>query len=1298
MSRRRKSKARKQWPPEPEDILDGRVEPRFEDLFDLIHRVNPTGERLSKKEETRRYGLKNRLQSLLIRSFGDEHLTLGEDARPGVVSLEHISGARDACHAVIAELEPDARAWVQRRLDLAAMGGEEEDAVEFFPGDDADGETSGDLLQQGARALAEYDYEQGEELLRQAFEASRGGAETQHAAAAEALLELRVDLLGADEAALALTPRLSRAAKERPAIRTLLALAAARQGGVEHSVGLMTGLTPAIAGLSLTRAAEVYAALAAGAIRDHDRSMARRFLDQVSEYDPTHSRILGLEAELDTLRAEDRQAAEAELARRFEELGAEAVEHEARELADRWPEGEVARRILRQLAAERRRAEIAEHLELAERARSAERFAEAARHFQAALEAGSERPGLADLVAELEDRVAEERERREIDGVLRRFDAEGDKQRHAALLAYLTLAGEPRGRIREQLAQPALGWLEEMEAPRSGARAQAAVVAVLSLERASAALERGAAPLAAREIRPHRAALRRVTDAAGVWRRARRRMAEERRRHALEQIEAAESALEEGRITGARQVLERVPRGDLDAGDEERLADLWARVDDAEGVERLEREYAEHQSTGDLTGALAAATKLAEHAREHPEEDRSDWPRSVADLQADIRTTWKVEEVTAEIPYEEAIQPSHWLEPTAVWLDDEGRELVLVNGWDRWLFIDVIDVERRRVAARVSFQTPRPFERPLITRHHGESLWIAGRHGGLLQLARAGWNVLAYYDLTELVAEDRTVDRAQLIPGTPHVWMRVSEQWGREQVCIADLDRGRVVRRLPLQSASQVPILSGDEPRMLLHGQRVATRLYSAAGEPLGAGRLVKESVGHADVGPDGRGLLALLVTQEYDYDNKIDRELALVLMAEGPDGELAPAARLELDEAHQRFGFHDAVVSSPDRDTSYVYYYTKDESHELLVIPAADPESKAPLEPLSRTRWPGRTTLVQDRRGRHVAGIRIRAAGPELHALGASPEPPPAAPPAPKWDYPRAVVYSHDCGRPTDEIGAEVRKLTEELEERPDEALKGLLARTAASKDADADEQVRLALALLQRSLHYKIKDAIAEYARSVARRHPRHAGAVLLHADRRAVDESWDEVGRLLRKVKPTDLDDGRARHFHHLLGLVHLHAGRLDKACEAFSRGLEHEGTCKLEPLLHLTQPMANPPKAAEWSPDQPFVRRLLGAIRTADRAFEDGDPETARAALDRNDVRWIQDLQSAARRAHAYLETEAATAAQRFDERSALAFYADLRQQEKFMRQNLFLPGRHWDEERLEQIEVRVRQRLATLGER
>ncbi len=1324
---------------DPEDILEGRVEARPGDLFDLIHRVNPTGEELPEQEAARRYAQKRRLQSLLIRRFGDRHLTVATTGDEGIVSLDHRSGARDACHAVIDELEPDARAWVRRQLDLAAFDDEDEVAPEP-PGrtEAGGGEAVAELLRRGREAVEEFDYEGGEELLERALAGAPPGT-APAAAAAQALLELQVDTLGVDTAALELEPRLDPRIREVPTVRALLALAAARLGDAERAVSLLGDgpspggpssrgpslrgpslrPTPTVAGLSRPRTAEVYAALTAGAIRDRDRDAAQRFLTRLTEIDATHPLIPSLDDEIAGLRADDFHAVEAELERRFRDRGAAAVEAEARALADRWPEGEVARRILRQAAAERRREEIAEHLERARIAGAEQRFADAERHFQAAIDAGAEQPDLPALAAEAREQARRQRRRAEIAGVVGRFaelqvsppvpqgalgPAADEGRRRQALLAYLALSTGARARVRDQLDEPVLGWLVELEAPRSGARAQSAVTAGLALERAAAALAAGDPRAAVDELEAQRTTLRQVGRARSLWQEAHQGLAEERRRRGREALEAARSALGRGQTAEARRLLDAVPRADLADRDRSRAEELGAEVGAAEARERLERQYDERLAAGDLAVALTRARVLAQ--RTAATAPGAAWSRRLAELQGRLRSAWRLEVVTEEAAADAAPPPSHWREKSVVWLDGEGRELVLATAWERWLVLSIVDVERSRVTARVSLQTPRPLEQPLVTRRHGDRLWISGHAGDVVELDRNSWDVLGFYPLGELVTGNRSIGGVLTLPEVPWAWIHVKGEWGGDVTWVADRAEHRVVRRLTDSLVSFLPILAGGGPRVLRSGPRLAARLFTAAGEPASSEPLVRGWVSDVDRGPDGRGLLLLAhpapTEAESADDDSEDRGLELVRFTEPPPGGALERSRaLELPEAHP-LGFP-AVVTAPELGLSFVLIYNRDRSSELLVFDRrTEAQAGERLEPLHRSRWPGHATLVHDWRARRVAAVSF--AGDEVEVRRLDGRPPTMAGlgegrSEPGW--PKTVVYANTCGQPTGAVDAAVGELADELRGLDDRALRTHLARTEIRKTATVDDKVIAALALLRlehRERVYGLSKAVEDLARRLASRHPRHGGVQLLLADSAAREKRWSDVGRCLGHASDAGLDAGRARHFHHLLGLSHLHAGRLRKAHEAFRRGLADGGgdlgdrPCELEPLRQVTRSMAEPPRADEWGPDQPRIQRLVGALCTADAALAAGDSETARTALDRRDIRWEVELQTTARRAAAYLETAAATAEERFRERAALSFFLHVRQLGDYMRHDLFLPDRHWDEERQAEIEARSRARL------
>src|SRR3990172_6479052 len=96
---------------------------RAPELVKLIHEVNPTDLGLPPAVERRRYALKSRLQSLLLREFPDEIVVAPVSGQDGVVALHYRPHDRDACHAVVSELEDDARSFVRLQLDLAAERG-----------------------------------------------------------------------------------------------------------------------------------------------------------------------------------------------------------------------------------------------------------------------------------------------------------------------------------------------------------------------------------------------------------------------------------------------------------------------------------------------------------------------------------------------------------------------------------------------------------------------------------------------------------------------------------------------------------------------------------------------------------------------------------------------------------------------------------------------------------------------------------------------------------------------------------------------------------------------------------------------------------------------------------------------------------------------------------------------------------------------------------------------------------------------------------------------------------------------
>ncbi|MFQ5506268.1 MAG: hypothetical protein ACE5F1_15980, partial [Planctomycetota bacterium] len=284
-------RSRRRRLPDPQDLLHDRRPARLEDLFELIHEVNPTGRELSGRKLAEAYALKARLQSLLIERFGDR-LRVEEvpEAPEGTIGLVHRTYDKDACHAILRELSPEAQAWVRLQQDLrfAEAHGpsshpERAGPVPVPVAERAPQTGPAGLLERGEAGLADYDFE----LARECFQAALSHPdasldEPMMVRAARALLDLLVDRLADDQGALALREGLPPPAAQDEEVRCLLALAAARRGERAAAEKLVKALEH-------ERVHEVRIELAKGALRAGHLDECERMLALVPAGSPYSS-------------------------------------------------------------------------------------------------------------------------------------------------------------------------------------------------------------------------------------------------------------------------------------------------------------------------------------------------------------------------------------------------------------------------------------------------------------------------------------------------------------------------------------------------------------------------------------------------------------------------------------------------------------------------------------------------------------------------------------------------------------------------------------------------------------------------------------------------------------------------------------------------------------------------------------------------------------------------------------------------------------------------------------------------
>jgi hypothetical protein len=208
------------------------------DLFDLIHWINPSNRNLSSREAGKAYETKVARQSLLIEDFSEELLieTLdqsGDQSRKGVVGICHRFLPLDACHAIVSQLSPQARAWVQLQLDS-----KDEDPFPLVPGNKEKERMERGLerlLVKGDEALALFDFPKAAEFYEKVLRRSKAWKDDRFFwLAAKAYLVLMVDHWVDDKRVLAFLEELPEGMVSHPDFLSLFAVSLARLGEIPY--------------------------------------------------------------------------------------------------------------------------------------------------------------------------------------------------------------------------------------------------------------------------------------------------------------------------------------------------------------------------------------------------------------------------------------------------------------------------------------------------------------------------------------------------------------------------------------------------------------------------------------------------------------------------------------------------------------------------------------------------------------------------------------------------------------------------------------------------------------------------------------------------------------------------------------------------------------------------------------------------------------------------------------------------------------------------------------------------------
>ena len=955
MSRRHTAPSMHRVEQDAHDVLAGRVSIGAGELIERIHAINPTGRSLGVADERRRYELKARLQSLLIRTFHDD-LAVTADAH-GVVAIRHRYLGQDACHARIDELEEDARARVRWLLDVAEV--DEPAGADVAPPSAAEGTVDTGPLEQGRRALAEFDYD----TARAHFERAALDSSDDPMAARE-LLELLVDQLGLDEQALAIEPQLPERAAADADVRALMAIAAARTGDAVATARLLDGLVG-------SRAADAWCALAEDAIRrqacdDLDRCIAR-----LAASDPAHPEIVRLRSEANRLRADARRPAEQVLLRLTEDGDDAAVEASARTLLARWPDSPVAGRILGRIQAQRRSTEAERLLAGARAALSEGDVGRATELCRQARAVGADTTALLEQIREAEAARHRARDDAALAGVCTQL-AGADLR--PGLAAFLALDPDLRRRARGHLDLPMLEWLEQASARHKGARHGAIIDAVLAIAAAADALAREDDEPALAILDPHGPLIAGVARASELRAQAQRRIAARRRDTATRALAEAQLALAAGDLELCERLCDRTDRRDLDAAQRPDLDQVRHELRERRDVVRRREQIDRLAASGDLVTArreLEGLLAQAPVAGEHSDASRA----RLDELRAELRRAWclrsddagerrtdpdLVGELLGPLPYAEGIAP---------WLVAGGGEIVVATAEGAHVFLGRVSVDDGRLLDRRYLRAPEPLGAVISTTVDGDTVWLAGEAGRVLQVSWVTGEPVRWLSLTRFLTGLERIQRVFLLPGGAHLWFEASVPGGEPSNRVVEVETWRLRRELSTSRYVQ-PLVAGAASCVFgtfYDGGVVRYTERGALAEEIAACAHVRVSAVAVD--PDGE-----LVVLGSRFDEA------------GELGEI-DIMRIQAGRAIRRRTLPDSSCERALRCASarvpgllVVHHSVELDDARLLVYRFAEPD----LAPVFTVHAPSDLILAQDVEATQVVGLWDSGRGVEIARIGA--------------------------------------------------------------------------------------------------------------------------------------------------------------------------------------------------------------------------------------------------------------------------------------------------------------------------
>jgi tetratricopeptide (TPR) repeat protein len=1098
------------------DLLDGRKRPSVPLLLEAIARVNPTGHVFEARERDRRYQLKAKLQSLLLRRFQDALELVAES--PDLVLIRSRHDAGPSTHAVLETLDDDARSWVRLQLDLAAP----ESPPEALRPRSGRGPATvdEDALHLGNRALQEYDFEQARRMFEKAV-AGDGSA-----ASAGALLSLLVDVLGLDQDASDAYLRLATQARNDPEVVVLAAVAWVRLGQWQQALR-------AVEPLGLARAEDVIVDLARAALTADDADTARAALLALRSRTPSPSALRGLDEGLAQRRDRQWEARKGDVASCLETGRFDEATRQVKEFLAKHPDSLPARRTLEEAAALRRVKEATGLVEqasaLASRGEDSLALGLLVRALGGGLQ-GTDREHALSLKHDIEQRQRTQQREARVSETTAALTSDLPK----GLALYLGLDDQARAAVRERSDRVHLGWLESMVAHGTGAKR--AIEAVRALARA---IDRGPSVGLVSLLEPFERDLDPIEQARTLLALSRDCLHADRERTLDERLRLASEALEAGNLESVTRLLDPETRVGMTSAQRASATQLLAQADarargrafhdELDGLIRSGRLIEARRKLIDLGGPTERDGKLCTNLE-----------KTVA-LQWRISVDVVTDGGSAAAPPEDTFLDLdlQGAGETECLLSRDGAWVFLLSIRQQWVFIRQIDTSTGEVRTRVVLHTPMTLTDPTV-HVDGESLHIISPRA-YLEMSIVRWTIERWVSIEALLGESRVVEGISLAPGGRYLWIsrrHVEQNFAASRLGVLDIHTNKILEQGVSRWAYQA--YGTDDPCVVSKREGQQRAEFDVL-QPRGTGTwpvALRTGVSVVAAGSSPEGALALLGMNDSPGDSALELQVV---------SQVVP---------HQGAG---TATRIRDADTEFICSMATSRRFARIFIVFQDFETRqwiaacqggvAGLAEFARERFPRDATLVQDAGAQRVFALRLGERGIKLVEVGKSLpgfELGEGQDVTGSWDHRVPGGTRCDNAPMTPE---ELREAAEEQANRSDDAvgrdLDSALAALVLPRRRSWNTNEKTALELDPLSRLYAAKDA--------------------------SLDHDWARVRSLLVDTDPGELPDVNRRHFHCLLGRSLIYAGDTDAAFQELLKARDHPGKCQLDPWLRVVEPL-------------------------------------------------------------------------------------------------------------------------------